>query len=183
MRLFIGVWPDENVAAAVKGYKKGLARSVSGIRWVGDGKEHFTIRFLGETPRESAGAVESALGRAAKKVDAFTAEVGGLVLLPSPRRIRVIALGLISGGEEMRALFDAVEDELARDGFERETRAFRAHMTLGRAKRRGPGSGLRAPEEEFGEMLVDELRLVESVLSNEGVSYTPVARIRLGSEE
>ena len=183
MRLFTGVWPDENVAAAVKDYKKRLAGRVSGVRWVGDGKDHFTIRFLGETPPERAGGVESALGRAAKELKPFAAEVGGLVLLPSPRKVRVIALGLSSGEEEMRALFEAVEAELAREGFERETRPFRAHMTLGRVKRRGGGSGLRPPEDEFGEMLVDEVRLVESALSDEGPSYTPLARIRLGSEE
>ena len=180
MRLFTGVWPDEDVAAAVTAYKKRLARRMSGVRWVRDGNEHFTLRFLGETPRERAGAVESAVARGAEKVEAFTAEAGGVVLLPSPRKVRVIALGLVSGEEGMRALFSAVDEEFAREGFERERRPFRAHLTLGRMRRPGRDLEVRAPGEGFGEMLVDEVRLVESVLSNEGPGYTALARVRLG---
>ncbi len=182
MRLFTGVWPDEKLAAAVRDYKRTLARRLDGVKWVAEGNEHFTLRFLGETPRERAGAVESAVARGAAKVEPFTAEAGGVVLFPSPRKVRVIALGLVSGGERMRELFDAVEEELAREGYEREGRPFKAHLTLGRLKRPARGIDLPAPGDEFGEMVVDEVRLVESVLSNKGPSYASLARVRLGRE-
>ncbi len=182
MRLFTGVWPAEELSAAVRDYKEDLARRLTGVRWVADGKEHFTVRFLGETPRERAGAVESAVARGARKVEPFAVQVGGLVLFPNPRRARVIGVGLIAGEERMRGLFDAVEEELAREGFEREERPFRAHMTLGRVKGRGPAVEIPAPGGGFGEMVVNEVRLVESVLSSEGPRYAAVARARLGSE-
>ena len=182
MRLFIGVWPDEHVAAAVGDYKRKLARGASGVKWVRDGNEHFTIRFLGETPRERAGAIESALERAARRTRAFVAKVEGPVLFPSPQRPRVIAVGLTAGAEEMRRLFDAIEDELEGERFERESRPFKAHMTLGRVKKRSARVEVHPPEEAFGEMLVDEVRLVESVLSDSGPAYAPVVRARLTEE-
>jgi 2'-5' RNA ligase len=127
----------------------------------------------------------------------FALRLGSAGLFPTPRRPRVVALGL-EPAAPLEELAGAVERAVVAEGFAPEERAFRAHLTLGRvtarprsgraASRRraesGPPHGRRFPSvaaaplpaEEFA---VEEAVLFRSELSPAGSRYTPLERIPL----
>ena len=47
IRAFIGVTIDPSVAGKISEAQAKIERKLSGIRWVGQDKLHFTLKFLG----------------------------------------------------------------------------------------------------------------------------------------
>jgi 2'-5' RNA ligase len=150
-----------------------------GVRWVRPEAYHLTVRFLGEIEPAAAGDLAA---RAAGEVAAlapFEVHLAGPGAFPSPRRARVIVLGL-APEEPLAALAAALERAVVAAGFEPETRSFKAHLTLGRvAGRRAPSlEGVAAPA--AAPFSVSEVVLFRSVLGPGGSTYTPLERIALG---
>ena len=130
MRCFVAAFlPD-----AVRDTLVALRPAVDGVRWVAPEKYHVTLRFLGEL---DAGA--AAFWReAAEALDGhFPLECRVVAIdgFPNSRRARVVALRVDSGG-----LLEVCAGSLPPGGH--DARRFRAHVTLGRA-RRGP---IRLPD-------------------------------------
>lgn len=85
--------------------------------------------------------------------------------------------GILEGAEELEALAGSVEEVCAAHGFEREKRPFRAHLTLGRARRQERNPALASAiadlsEFEAGEARVDRVLLMQSELTPSGPIYT-----------
>lgn len=143
---------------------------------------HLTLKFLGDVDEDVLDAVVEAVGRAAREVDPFTLETGSLGAFPTPRRPRVLWLGV----EPERVLFDlqeAAESELEKLGFPRERRRFHPHITLGRIRDPNAGSvqhlleALEAPRER---VVVNEVRVMKSTLAPSGAVHEPIAALPLG---
>jgi 2'-5' RNA ligase len=77
---------------------------------------------------------------AARTAAPFTVRLAGAGAFPAPDRPRVVWLGIVEGAPELAALAEALSDQLAGRGWERDERPFRAHLTLGRADG-VPGAG------------------------------------------
>ena len=103
---------------------------VEGVRWVAPEKYHVTLRFLGELGPEDVGVwrVAAAGLDAHFPVDCTARAVEGF---PNGRRARVIVVRVDSGG-----VLEELAGRLPDTGRE-DRRQFRAHVTVGRA-RRGP---------------------------------------------
>jgi 2'-5' RNA ligase len=84
---------------------------------------------------------------------------------------------------QLRALAGAVERAVVQAGFEAETRPFRPHLTLGRARRgkSAPVTGSVTPPGES--RVVDEIVLFRSQLARSGATHTPLERIAVGAAE
>lgn len=105
-----------------------LRPDVPGVRWVAPEKYHVTLRFLGALDAEAAAfwreAAEALDGRF--PVDCRAVAIDGF---PNSGRARVLAVRVDSGG-----LLEALADSLPPGGH--DARRFRAHVTLGRVRRR-----------------------------------------------
>ena len=67
-------------------------------------------------------------------------------------------------------------------GFDRETKAFRPHVTLGRIKGRAGidlTDALRAQDGDLGRCLVDSVALYQSKQTSRGPSYEVLHRVAL----
>jgi 2'-5' RNA ligase len=96
------------------------------------------------------------------------AEVGGFPTLARPR---VVWIGVQGETNALAALARRLDGELHRVGFPRETRAFRAHLTLGRCKRPATlvdSTLVEVPDRPF---VVDHAVVMESRLSPHGAEY------------
>jgi len=184
IRTFVAVLLAEDLRqkiAQVQGEVKKLAPDV---KWVAPENIHVTLKFLGNVRESEIGDVCDAVSEAARTVPAFELSVSGLGAFPNPARARVVWVGIDRGREELAGLAAGVDDRLVKLGFEREDRAFKAHITIGRVKTsrfldelaRGiegiDASGL-------GSQRVASVAVMQSDLQREGPVYTPLSVIEL----
>jgi 2'-5' RNA ligase len=145
---------------------------------------HVTLKFLGGVDGDRVVSLVDALRVAATGRRAFDLEIVGLGAFPTATRPRVLWAGVTTGAAPLGALAGAVEDAMAGLGFEREARAFSAHITLGRVR-----EPVRAPAlaealgaaggRPFGRVAIDRVTLMRSDLSPRGARYTELASIPL----
>ncbi len=175
----IEIGPDARRAAAAVAQRLRGDPGGDGVRWVRPEALHVTLRFLGEIDPAAAAPLARRASQELAALDSFSLRLGPAELFPSPRRPRVVALGL-EPTAPLRELVEAVERSCAAEGFAAEERPFRAHLTLGRIKGRSfpTVAALAVPAAEFA---VSEAVLFRSELSSAGSRYTPLERIRLGA--
>jgi 2'-5' RNA ligase len=115
----------------------------------------------------------------------FTVRLSGLGAFPSPRKPRVVWVGIKTGVLELQAVSDAVHKVTEAFGFEREKRPFKPHVTLGRVrdprKSAGISEGLgEIGDVEVGSCQIDMVHLVASELRPAGPVYTTLDSFPLG---
>lgn len=155
------------------------------VRWVRFDGLHLTVRFLGPTPDERIPAIERALSAAATGESPFHVTLGGAGAFPSTRRPRAIWLGVTGGLEDLARIARRLDDALVADGWPRDDRPFRAHLTLARSDgvRAGPATASALVSAATGfasEFEVDRLVLFESHTGGGPARYEPVAERLLG---
>ena len=176
MRLFIAIeLPD----AARRSLERRVSemRGNHGWRFVPARNLHLTLRFLGEVSAEQLQPLSAACAPAVQSVTGGSLELTGLGVFPGPRRPRVLWCGLDQHPADwLLPLARKVEQAVRSAGFAAEERAFRPHVTLGRAARgqrpRAPLSG-PGPEgrEEAVRFEVSRVVLYRSRLGPAGARY------------
>lgn len=185
MRLFVALnLPDQRKkqvhAAAAPLRDMGLP-----VRWVPPEDLHVTLKFLGEVDPDHVSRLENALKQVGGSNSAFEAQVANFGAFPTIRRPRVIWAG-VDPSPAVRCLKQDLEWALSDCGFERETRAFHPHVTLGRAEKEGGAGAFRGLDEKVADMefstsfAVRSLVLMRSHLSRTGSRYSVVSSSTLG---
>lgn len=149
MRLFVAInLPDElrrELGAVLRPLRDGGLPS----RWVAPEQYHVTMKFIGETTEDRRDEAREALRRIVGAYRPFEARLDGLGAFPSLRRPRVIWVG-VDPSAQLRSLKHDLEHGFVELGVERETRAFRPHVTVGRADSDAAAAAFR-PLERFAE--------------------------------
>ncbi len=172
MRLFVAIELREEVRQSLQAVVDKLRPRLA-LRWAPAENWHMTLKFIGDWPAERCGDIVSALGSV--RVDAAVPfVVEGLGVLPNRRSPRVFWAGL-RHGEELPELASRADEALAALGVERERRAFKPHITLGRVKTKiRPADLQRAIDDyqiEFGSLTADRFALFQSEPRPGGVVY------------
>jgi len=180
MRLFVAVFPPPEVQRAAHRATDPLRPGHDAVAWVRPENLHYTMRFLGELDADGARLAGEAMTEAAAARPRFGAALGGFGAFPNARRARVLWLALLQGAEPMRLLASALEESLARRGFEPADQAFEPHLTVGRVRAPGDWTArlIDAPSVET-RFQVDRLWLVRSTLAPAGARYERVAEAML----
>jgi 2'-5' RNA ligase len=186
-RLFIAAALPAAVKAQLAKLQARLRRDDPPVKWVAPASLHLTLKFLGETAIELAPSIGAAMRAALAGQRPVELHLAGIGAFPNARRPSVIWAG-VGGGEatlvRLHADLDATLAELA---IPRETKPFRAHLTLGRVRREAPaeqqarlGRALEAlPPIEPVAWVLDRVGLFRSELRREGPVYTEIADCRL----
>jgi len=184
LRLFVAIDLPKRVKKEVAGAVGRLEAEELPVKWVDPELYHLTVKFLGPVERDRVEAVEGALEKIGGETAPFDLTFSGFGAFPTIRRPRVLWLGA-DASPAIRALKQDLEWTLAAIGFDRETRAFHPHVTLGRA-RDGVGAGaFRGLDDVVAEMdyqatvPVRELDLVHSRLSSSGPRYSVLSSTSL----
>ncbi len=170
----------ERLRAAVRPLQEGGFP----VRWVEPVGWHVTLKFLGEVAEKRAEEVGEAVAGSAARVGAFEIELNGVGGFPTLRRPRVVWMG-VEAGPEIELLYEELEGNFERLGFERESRGFHPHVTLGRAERGAGASQWRGIEEIAGSvdyrarLRVETVDLMRSRLRPTGAQYELVRAARL----
>jgi len=149
------------------------------IRWVPPGNMHLTLKFLGNISPANMDMLTQMIRAEADSCQPFVIQVTGLACFPSPKRPRVIYIGL-QAPAELEALQHGIESATTRLGYESEERSFSPHLTVGRVRQNISASDQqkirRALEEtqidSLGTARVDSVHLYNSDLKPTGSVYT-----------
>lgn len=184
MRLFVALTPPPEVQQAVWDAFAPLRVRPFPVKWVQPDGIHITLKFLGEVADEREPELARALGDVVTGARVITLVVNGAGAFPDPVRPRVVWAG-VDPDPAIELLADRAERVFAPLGFPTEGRAFRPHLTVGRAARdarRSDFDGMAAALEELAveaSALLDGVELMKSVLRPNGAVYHRVHRERL----
>jgi RNA 2',3'-cyclic 3'-phosphodiesterase len=136
VRAFIAI----SLPPAVKEMLGRLAGDLAGqtlsgvVRWVKPEAMHLTLRFLGDTAVTQLPIIADSLNQIAAQHSPFALTTAELGCFPSPKRPRVIWIGVKTDGDALTNLKQALDEQLALLGWPPERKPFHPHLTLGRVK-------------------------------------------------
>lgn len=184
LRLFIAVDVPEDVKANLAAMLEAFRDRNHGMRWTSPDGWHVTLKFLGSTWPRLVEAVREAVASAAADHRAFETGVTEIGAFPTAKRARVLWAGLSDPQDRFGPLV-ANLDELLREHFRPEKRAFTPHLTVARLN--PPSNLLEVVPELVGAKVssrtftVDRLVLYRSHLSPRGARYEAVGEFPLRS--
>lgn len=143
-----------------------------------------TLRFLGAVDAGTDAVARNGWAETVREHDPFDLKLRPLGCFPERGRPRFLWAG-VDAAPALMALAESLERAARGHGFEPETRAFRPHLTLARARRSGRakmpeslGLALTAPP-----FTVSEVILFQTVLHPGGARYTALERYPLGAAD
>lgn len=170
MRLFLALWPDAAVAAALHARGRTLHAACGGRPMRRD-TLHLTLAFIGDVAEEAVGRVEAAASRVrAAPFDLALDRVGAW------HGNRVLRTGASDVPAALGTLAEGLSTELRAAGFALEDRPFSPHVTLVRNAERAPEAGQVPPLHWRAEDFV----LVISERLPSGARYRVLRRWPLG---
>jgi RNA 2',3'-cyclic 3'-phosphodiesterase len=178
VRAFFGLPVPEEHRSALGSYLDASAALAPGFRWTSAANLHLTLRFLGHIELVIAQRIAERL--AARDLRGFELELGELDTFTRGRLVRVVWLGLRTGGERARELARAIEVECAAAGLVAEARRLEPHLTLARARERdGAALPVLPPPPALPAWRAGGLVLYRSRLGRGGSVYEPLSELRL----
>jgi 2'-5' RNA ligase len=181
MRLFTAIDIPDALRQRAVGWIQQL-RPTAKARWSPAGNLHITTKFLGEVAGERLAGVEEAL-RTISRGGPIPIRLGGFGWLPNPHSPRILYWG-VHAPESLSALHTATDAAMAALGIPRETKPFRAHLTLARIPPDCPVVELRQaiaslPPEQPAQFEATSFHLYESELHPNGSVYVKRAEFPL----
>jgi 2'-5' RNA ligase len=186
IRSFIAIELPEETRKGLSALQEHLKESRAGVRWVKPSSVHLTLKFLGNILPAQVDDIAATVALAVRDESPIHLCAGGLGAFPSPRKPRVIWVGLQGEVERLANIQARLEKALEPLGFAQEGRGFRPHLTIGRVKDRHrlqslieAMSTLELPE--FNSFDANEIILYKSDLRPTGAIYTKLHRMPLAA--
>src|SRR5688572_27511877 len=187
MRLFLAIELPDDVRNHLLVARQRLETGLPKIAYTKPQNLHLTLKFLGDVDKKRVeGIVESLSKISTQRIEL---QASGIECFPARGAVRIVTAAMSGTIPPLRALVENIEQRCKFLGFEREQRAYKPHVTLGRArpvlspKFRQLASDATVdlwPGPTFAPM---EFVLMDSQLSAEGSKYTAVTRFSIPSEK
>jgi 2'-5' RNA ligase len=176
VRAFVALSVPEAHRASLAAHLAECARRAPGHRWLEPDALHLTLRFLGDLEPPALARVRREM--AGLRATSFRLALGGTGWFGPRPAPRVVWLGLREGLDASTALASAVEAACVAAGMEPDSRGFRAHVTLARARSEGERLPELPPPPELPPWTVEDFVLYESRL-RQRPRYVPLDRYGL----
>ena len=187
IRSFIAIVLPDSIQEQLDGIIARLKGSLpGGVRWVPTNNIHLTLKFLGDVSPTNMQTLMTILRAEVSRQKAFSITIAELGAFPSPRRPRVLWIG-VSAPPQLSSLVRLVESETRKLGDTPEVRPFSPHLTLGRVSQNTTPPQVRQIADALAEMNVGQLGqadvrevvLFKSVLTPKGAEYTALLKVPL----
>jgi 2'-5' RNA ligase len=183
MRLFIAAKISDEIRVELGDFVDQFLQFPGKVKWVEPHNMHLTLKFLGETDPGQLEDVKTAAAKAAQGYGAFDIILSGCGAFPNIKSPRVFWVGIFDDKKRLRTLAESIDSNLAEYGFERESRPFSPHLTLGRVKE---PTHMETLKDAFAHakfpsqtLAVSAIYLIESHLRPTGPVYKDVAEFAL----
>jgi 2'-5' RNA ligase len=187
-RIFTAIDISERARSEVFDYIEKLRAEFPNLRvgWERAEKLHLTLKFLGDLDEKQLQNLIKAVENAAKRISDFNLQVFQTGAFPAKRNARILWLGLKDETESLKKLNTVLESECAAKGFAKETRNFKAHLTIARLREPQKSKDLveRHLENEFksAEFTISEIVIYQSLLQPKGSVYSVVSKHRFNEK-
>jgi len=187
LRLFIAIDIPEHIKREVSEFIDILKKYDADIKWIIPENLHLTLKFLGETSETLIGKLRESLLPMVSSYEPFYISIQSTGVFPSEKYPRVLWIGIMDS-DHLKELRDSVEATSSLLGFQREDKVFHPHLTLGRVRdRRGMLSLMKElnlfRNKQFGDFLVDQVKLMKSELKPKGPEYSCIYSFALGMKD
>jgi len=185
LRLFFAVELPEEVRTRAAEHAARLRRDFPEVKagWERPEKMHVTLKFLGDVDASRVPSLTAAAGRSTAGLSSFALSTEGTGAFPPHGSPRVLWLGLRDEAGALALLQRRLEEECYAEGFAREPRPFKPHLTLARIRTPQGARELADAHRQtpFGPVTfeISELILIRSQLGPGGSRYTPLSHHRL----
>jgi 2'-5' RNA ligase len=184
IRCFIAVKLPGDIKHQIESYVQELVQFTKGVRWVNTNNLHLTLKFLGEVEKRKVEKIKHMLEGVNQVGSSFDLSLIGWGCFPARKRPRVFWLGFDKGAlSHLHDVHNWLDKQLYAIGFEKESRKFSPHLTIGRVKGDEDFSKLfhYLDTHPFGstEFKVDTISLIRSVLKPHGAVYTTLGAFSL----
>lgn len=190
MRAFVAIELPLRVQTVLDGVGTQLRATLPGqrVRWVAPDHIHLTIKFLGEISNMQADALAGSLHALAAQLAPIQLGLGEAGCFSQRGMPSALWVGLSGGKTPLNGLQRSVEAAALALGHQLETRAFRAHLTLGRFRAHLPavaaGQVAAALQKVVmppsGHWIASEFSLMRSELLASGAKYTRLHKFAFG---
>jgi len=186
IRAFIAFHLPEKVRTHIRDLQTHLRSLGLRMRWVAPENIHLTLKFLGDINPSDTERIAGAMSEAAADTSFLHLGAKGIGVFPSVRKARVLWIGLTGDTHNLIALQNRLDECLSTLGYEKESRSFKAHLTLARAKESPDPKELVQAMEKFAnfaspDFAAEELILWQSQLKPSGAVYTKLKSVFLTS--
>ncbi|MFH0763824.1 MAG: RNA 2',3'-cyclic phosphodiesterase [Candidatus Omnitrophota bacterium] len=177
MRTFIAIELSDEIKDTLAQIQSHLKYAGADVKWVEKDNIHLTLKFLGEIDEKKCEKVKAVLDEIAKSVKPFEISIKDIGAFPKMEFPRVIWVGLDKGAKESTELAAKVDESLSKLGFDRGTRPFAAHLTVGRVRSPKNKEALKEKIMGCGERVtgneeISSVILFQSTLTPAGSIYT-----------
>ena len=176
IRLFIAIVTPPQVKGSISTIISELKETGAEVKWEPPEKLHATLKFLGQTDEKLFDRIVAGIENVCSSRESIPIQYSGAGSFPSGRHPRVVWIGIEDLNDQLRQVYASLEDAMEELGFERESRDFKPHLTIGRVK------GNKRLERLLGKMetvtfqsepvVLPGLALVKSDLKPGGSVYT-----------
>ncbi|MCX5812247.1 MAG: RNA 2',3'-cyclic phosphodiesterase [Proteobacteria bacterium] len=179
MRAFLAMEISDDVKKYLKTVIKFTATHIDGVKWVNEAGQHITLKFFGEIEDKMAWQVKESILFIERKYAPFAVTIKSIDAFPDRRRARVIVITLENGVDNIKNIYNDIEESILTLGIEKEKRPFAPHITIGRRKMPVPLPDKAIKEIERISFVAGSIVLFKSTLRPEGALYTPVWELNL----
>lgn len=148
--------------------------------WTKPENVHLTLKFFGNISKEKLTRISEAAARVGSTFSPFQIRIGGTGVFPRRSRPQVLWIGIEDSSGRLSDLQQRLEEEFAREGFPKENRGYRPHLTIARLRRPEDARQLAEAhiQTKFGltTIRVNEFVLFRSQLSPKGSIYTVISK-------
>lgn len=175
MRLFLGIPASDELKNQVGRFIEEKPFRAS---WVKKENLHITLKFLGEVEERKTMEILENFEKIIKPIKYRELPFEGASCFPNENRPRVLFLHF-KEEKEILSYQKEIEEIFFREGFKKEERDFKVHLTLARFKFPPEGEKLKVFLEKlkkypFKPFEISQIILFESILKPEGPVYNPL---------
>jgi len=180
-RTFCAIELPPDVREQLATHAKRLREAVpqASASWSKPENVHLTLKFFGNVAKDKLTRISQAATRVAGEVSGFKIRIGGTGVFPRRSRPQVLWIGVEDSSGQLSDLQQRLEEAFAREGFAKEDRGFRPHLTIARLRRPEEARELAEAHIQmkfaFAEIRVTKFALFRSQLSPKGSIYTVIS--------
>ena len=185
-RVFCAIELPDEVRARLQEHIARLRKEVpdAAASWSRVENIHLTLKFFGNVALDRIPRISAAATRTTEQFSKFQITVGNTGVFPRPSRAQVLWIGVNDPAGKLSNLQKRFEEECAVEGFEKEDRAYKPHLTIARIRK--PEGARQLADTHLNtnfpliEVPLHELVVFRSELSSKGSRYTAISRHEMG---